>query len=168
MCLITYIPDLMVNAINSALKDERFKLASPKAVEALKMASALILWTGDPSNKRELDTFSINLTSKLRACLVENRTKQLKQAKMWGLFHKLRTSTSFKKEWETFGLKSLGKIVPVGLYQFITLEIFKGCIKEEYPVSKEGESLLNPLTPEEENALRYVAGYVCRSVEDEI
>ena len=44
----------------------------------------------------------------------------------------------------------------------------KGVIKEEFPVNEEVESHLNPLTPEEENALRYVAGYVCRTVEDKI
>ena len=41
-------------------------------------------------------------------------------------------------------------------------------IKEEFPINMESESPTNPLTPEEEKALRYVAGYVCRNIHDKL
>ena len=41
-------------------------------------------------------------------------------------------------------------------------------IKEEFPIKMEPESPSNPLTPEEEKTLRYVAGYVCRNIHDEL
>ena len=41
-------------------------------------------------------------------------------------------------------------------------------IKEEFPINMESESPTNPLTSEEEKALRYVAGYVCRYIHDKL
>ena len=67
---------------------------------------------------------------------------------MWGLYHKLRTSPSFKAQWTIFGMKAIGKNPPVGFYQFVTHEIFKQMIKEEFPVNiMEHEAPSNPLTP---------------------
>lgn len=88
---------------------------------------------------------------------------------MQGLYHKLCTSASFKAQWNTFGIQSIGKSLPVGFYQYVTHEVFKELIKQEFPVSiEETETSLNPLTPEEEKALWYVAGYVYRKVHDKL
>lgn len=113
--------------------------------------------------------FSVQITTQLRTCFVQTKTCQLKKAKMWGLYHKLRTSASFKAQWNTFGVQSIGNSLPVGFYQYVTHEVFKQLIIKEFPVNtEETENPLNPLTPEEENALRYVAGYVCRKVHDKL
>ena len=112
---------------------------------------------------------SIQITTQLRTCFVQTKTHQLKKAKMWGLYHKLCTSATFKAQWNAFGIQSIGKNLPVGFYQYVTHEVFKALIKEEFPVNiEETENSLNPLTPEEEKALRYVAGYVCRKVHDKL
>ena len=79
--------------------------------------------------------FSVQITTQLRTCFVQTKTHQLKKAKMWGLYHKLRTSTSFKAQWNTFGVQSIGKSLPVGFYQYVTHEVFKQLIKEEFPVN---------------------------------
>ena len=58
--------------------------------------------------------------------------------------------------------------LPFLFVQFVTDTIFKELIKIEFPVSTAttttSESPHCPLSCEEQNALRYVAGYVCRKV----
>ena len=65
-------------------------------------------------------------------------------------------------------MKVFGENPPVGFYQFITHELFKEFIKKEFPINMEPESSSNPLTSEEEKALRYVAGYICRNIYDKL
>lgn len=158
----------MINVIESVLKDERFQLSSPQAKAAHNTASTLLSWIQEPSNLKQLGLFSVNIILQLRTCFVKTKTQQLKRAKMWGLYHKLRTSSSFKTQWTTFSMKAIGENPPVGFYQFVTHEVFKKMIKEEFPINVEPESPSNPLTPEEEKALRYVAGYVCRNIHDKL
>ena len=53
-------------------------------------------------------------------------------------------------------------------YQYVTHEVFKELIKFEYPVFSANAASLPPLTNIEENALRYVAGYVCKKIHDRL
>ena len=87
--------------------------------------------------------FNVEITTQLRTCFVQNKTHQLKKAKMWGLYYKLRTSASFKAQWNTFGVQYIGKSLPVGFCQYVTHEVFKQLIKEELPVNTEETE--NPL-----------------------
>ena len=55
------------------------------------------------------------------------------------------------------------------LYQYGMHEVFKCLIKCEYPVARDDGAACNKaITREEENALRYVAGYICRKVCDKL
>lgn len=89
---------------------------------------------------------------------------------MWGEYHKLRTSDSFKKEWTTFLKNSVQVELSAAFYQYVTHEVFKELIKSNHPVNFANVSAqpLPPLTNVEENALRYVAGYVCRKVHERL
>lgn len=87
---------------------------------------------------------------------------------MWGEYHKLRTSSSFKAEWQKFLDKAVKQQRSVAFYQFVTHELFKELIKMEFIVDSKKDKTLPPLTHEEKNALRYVAGYVCRKVHDRL
>ena len=50
-------------------------------------------------------------------------------------------------------------------YQHVTHEVLKALIKSKYPLlEKDGGDENEGLTREEENALRYVAGYVIRKL----
>ena len=109
----------------SLLKDERFRLSFPLAKAAHNTASAFVSWIQDPSNLKQFSLFSVNIALQLRTCFVKTKTQQLKRAKMWGLYHRLRTSPSFKAQWTTLGMKATGKNPPVGFYQFVTNEVFK-------------------------------------------
>ena len=84
------------------LKDERFDLPSTSATTARIIAEELILWLKDPSHTIMFNQFAVYLSAELKLCFTTNKTKHLKQAKMWGEYHKLRTSSSFKAEWQKF------------------------------------------------------------------
>ena len=111
---------LMIDVIQSVLKDERFQLSSPQSKAAYNTATAILSWIKELSNLEQLGLFSVSITSQLRTCFVKTKTEQLKRAKMWGIYHKLRTSPSFKSQWTTFGMKVIGDNPSVGFYQFVS------------------------------------------------
>ena len=85
---------------------------------------------------------------------------------MWGAYHRLRTADSFVCDWRVFLAESVQCKAFPAFYQYITHHIFKTLIKTAYPVriSVHDEPPDRPLTSEEQNALRYVAGYVVRKL----
>ena len=120
-------------------------------------------------NYQRLSTFFRVLAVRLGACFASKwSTLQLKKEKMWGAYHRLRTADSFVSDWSVSGKSVQCKAFPA-FYQYITHHIFKTLIKTAYPVrvSVHDESPDRPLTSEEQNALRYVAGYVVRKLHNE-
>ena len=94
---------------------------------------------------------------------------------MWGMYHQLCTSDIFKCKWKEY-LKSCVKAsASPCFYQYVTNELFKELIKLEFPLPTTvtqdimlDHSTTPSLTQMEKNALRYVAGYVCRKVRDNL
>ena len=76
----------------------------------------------------------------------------------------------FRKDWHSFLQNSIGHQAHPAFFQCVSLAIFKELIKAEYPLppSDVAEHPDHPLTFEEQNALRFVAGYVCRNVHNEL
>ena len=71
--------------------------------------------------------------------------------------------------WGHFIGKSLCVAVSPTFYQFITDRMFDELIKSEFKIISGGKSsAYQSLTREEEMALRYVAGYVCRKVREKL
>lgn len=80
--------------------------------------------------------------------------------KMWGLFHQTRTSSKFITTWEGLMVLTLHKVASPVFYQYITDDIFKQLVKQQYPLpatSMEARSL--PLLDYRgQNAVWYAAG----------
>ena len=153
---------MFTEAVASVLQDEGFQVESLHSQTALKTARFLSEWCKDEKNKPKLHNFSHILVTRLKACFAsKHKTFQLKRERMWGAYHRLRSSETFHKDWKDFVDESVGlKGYPV-LYQFVTHIIFKKLIKAQYPLSDStAESPDRPLTYQEQNALRYVSGYV--------
>ena len=95
--------------------------------------------------------FANALEETLKTCFITiHRTKKLKQEKMWGQYHHLRTSEKFLSDWKKF-LSEVTEIIPSAAFiQHVTHEFFK------------------QMTDIEVNALRYVAGYVCCTLHDHL
>ena len=82
---------------------------------------------------------------------------------MWKSFHLLRVSDSFVKLWHDFLDSSSLERDPI-LFQYVSDRVIQELITKHFTVSQ--VSPVPPLTYEQVNALRYVAGYVCQKVKN--
>lgn len=150
--------------------DDGFKVPSTRATEALEAASKMLDWCKMDANKNRLSQFSKWLVVALKACF--NSTSQrwrLRVEKMWQQFHELHVSDTFTGEWDKFFQESLSKQGMPTLFQYVTRKIFHELLENQYAVCDNSDEVQPcPLTWEEENALRYVGGYVCRKVKCDI
>jgi hypothetical protein len=146
--------------------DPGFKVPSPLAVAAHETATTLTTYCGDPLSAPDLfHTFGKKLVSALSSCFLSKRTVKLQREAMWGQYHSLRSSASFRDDWVHFVQEAVGRTPSPIFFQHVTHEVFKYLIKAEYPIAETNRSSSNKeMTREEENVLRYVAGYVCRNM----
>ncbi len=125
----------------------------------------------------DFDEFASNLVKELERCFftcvsaaVPFRSKQVKREKLWSSFHRLRVS-KINVMWNNLFLRDIGneetipKLSPL-VYQSITQQLYSDIINchlgAKLDLSNDVEKNYedSPLTRDEENILRYVAGYV--------
>ena len=101
---------------------------------------------------------------------MSSKVARLRNEKIWEKYHQLRISGLFKEEWNKFFLVSLSRPALPTVFQSISHRVFKCLLEEEFKVEehKRLEGISCAITWEEENALRYVSGYVCRKVPQKI
>ena len=162
-----------MEAFEAVLSDKRFQLASPQAIRARNLACSIVTWSKNPANRDLLSLMSDYITTSLTSCMIITvKTKKLKTGKMWGLYHLLRNSDDFKQRWIAF-IKTATEFDSStanhpALYQFVTHEMMKSLIKKYHSRSAAttadtstcAHSSPIMLSFEEQNALRYIAGYV--------
>ena len=95
------------------------------------------------------------------------KSVRCREENMWRVYHEVRTSDSFREDWETFLLESINEPAAPAFYQYVSHQIFREIVKDHHqlPETAEQSSTQSQLTNFEEKALRYVAGYVCRQVQ---
>ena len=77
----------------------RFQFDTPAARRAYKLATIFVEKSTDVYKESIVD-FARVLEEELKTCFITtHRTKHLKQEKMWGEYHKLRTSKDFAIKW---------------------------------------------------------------------
>ena len=153
--------------MRSVTTDESFSVPSPANKKASETALALFGWCDCPNNRVNLSKFSRVLCVRLHACFSRRHTSlRLRKKKMWRAYHRLRTSVSFRKDWEMFLHNSVGHQAHLAFFQHVSYRIFRELMKTEFPLPPPDavEHPYRPLTFKEENALRFVAGYICRKV----
>ena len=161
-------------AVEKVKEDELFKVESEYTSAALKTAQALEdWWKKSPSNLELMQEFSRILYVRLNACFACHRsTLQMRKERMWGSYHRLRSAETFVHDWRKFLSVTVKVKAFPSFYQFVTHTVFKELVKVHFPVhcgeSNETEHPSRSLTHEEENALRYVAGYVIRKLRERI
>lgn len=76
----------------------------------------------------------------------------------------------FKESWEMFLHQSINDVASPTFFQFVSYEVFEIMVKAkwEIPSSRSVQNQASHMTVEEENALRYVSGYICRKVQTKI
>ena len=89
---------------------------------------------------------------------------------MWGTFHQLRCSQSFRAMWNSFLTKTLAVDACPIFYQYITDTFFRNMIKQQFQLTNQEEQggSDQALSYNEKNALRYAAGYVIRHLQKQV
>ena len=129
--IIIYTVDpvlLLHGAIQSLLLDPGFNVPSPSAEAARITATILITYCGNPLSPPDLfSALARKLSSALACCFVSKQT------------------IAFQLDWVKFVQESVKRTPSPVFCQYVTHEVFKCLIKEEYPVpdqdgNKNGES----------------------------
>ena len=147
------------------ITDATFQVESEYTCAAVKTSQALQEWWLESENREHLSWFAHILIVRLQTCFCCKHST--KKQKMWRSFQTIRTSDTFVKDWKVFILQSVNLKAFPAFYQFVTDYIFTELIKLEFSIQRgedDTESSMRPLTEEEQCALRYVAGYVIRTV----
>ena len=164
---------MFLTALLTVLSDDGFQLPSPQAAEARKQALLLNDWCKKPEKQHILQHFAENLIAKLSAPFKRIVFKQGQSAarfvtqrgRIWGRYHQLRTSIEFRTLWSDFIKLSTQCVATPILYQFLTDVVFEQLVKQHFPVDdKEEASGGTLLSLQEENVVKYAAGYVCRTI----
>ena len=145
------------------IHDESFRVPSTEAAVAFETAQSMIAWA-TPTYPQLFRDFSLDLVTNLRSCFTSKKNSQKERELMWGHFHRLRCTSEFYIKWYDFMLKSIKCKPSPTFYQYITHEVFINEINTMYDgnSSTQTSTCTLEMTKIEENALRYVAGYVCR------
>ena len=164
---------MFLRALQSILSSDDFKVPSPANEDAVKTATSLLRWYEEHKGCDILESFVRGLYIQLNSCFTkEFSSLKLRREKMWESYHKLRTSQVFRSDWIQFVAQAIQQSAQPAFYQYITHYVFKILIEKEFSPNKDVQDTSEhpdcPLTKIEENALRYVAGYICRNVKEKI
>ena len=167
---------MLKRAIEAIVRDESFHLAVEPAATALQVAQGLLVHAEKPG--RVFTDFEKKLLSRLQDVLKESHSLSLRTRRIryWRNFHQLRISQEFSSLWEEF-LQTVELQAEPAFYQEASDQIFEALVKEKLPAAvqvvplEEATSkpeLLDSLSSEDLNAIRYVAGYVLRKVIEKV
>ena len=95
--------------------------------------------------------------------------KQLKKKELWTEFHVLRTSPEFSQQWKSY-LEKVGMQSKAVFIQTLTSETFEQLLSERICAAKTTQCGSDEVqfTYEEENAIRYMAGFVVRRLQKQL
>ena len=152
--------------LGGILDDDSFSIPTEGNSTCLKLADTMVKMYGAPTVKCK--EFGDWLITTLQEIIDTSRRQQgkkkgiINQEKLWSKYHQITTSSNFKDTWETFLSDFRLEKEPV-FYQYFTDETFDILIKKAMaPVPEPLTNSPISFTFEEENAIRYVGGYVVR------
>ena len=158
---------MLEKALTSLMDDECFHL-SERAERARLCAERVLKFVTE--NRRLVVEFYDWLITSLESCFSHPRKVKFHtlRERIWERYFKLRASSQFKQAWVDFLKKNIGFDACPIFYQYVTNHIMETLLKKhlKFPVEtseidKEGNTSLDF---EESSALRYIAGYVIRSL----
>jgi hypothetical protein len=163
-------PKLLKGAIESVAESEEFKLPTPRNAACRTAALKITEWL-QAGNSMAFEGFCKLLICLLMTCF-EKSSKVLStaQKKVWSNFHAVRISPELKRLWASNIEMIVQKPLDPILIQYYTQHVMEGLLKIRYPVSQAEASCSSStsLTQEEENALRYAAGYIPFALRQEL
>jgi len=153
--------------LGGILSDESFSIQTEGNRICLQLAKEMVKLFGSPPSVicKELADWLITTLQEIIDTCKRQRGKRkdtINQDKLWSKYHETTSSEGFKNSWEKF-LTDLQLDKEPLFYQHVTDETFDMLIKKTVVVAEEAPANYpKPLTFEEENAVRYVGGYVVR------
>ena len=170
-CTSLILIDVLKSAVAAIIKDGGFRLSSVPftTTTALNTAIQLMEWISEPDRQEELNIFAVEVMTHLRSCLPRSATfRKTGREVMWRSYQHLRTSPSFWSLWREFVFKAVSVEPHPLLYQYVTSLTFQALLEETFQSSTAQQAVVEALTYEESNALRYVAGYACHKLQKKI
>ena len=169
--LISFPIELLKAAVCALLEDDSFtRLQSVTARSAHKVATEVLEWCGRAENASSFDAFAADILTEFETVVNSTGTlKKLKTETIWKSFHNLRVSVSYETKWTTF-LKASTSVIPASpiFFQYVSDCAFKRFFKSKLTsvISKSTtpDPSIDALSYNEENALRYTAGYVLKAI----
>lgn len=152
-------------------EEELFSVEADNTKACLSLAKDLRSLVTKNEHKEYLQHFSAWLLSEFEGILQQASSSlpSVDQTIIWSRFHQLRCSTAFQQKWKSFFLAVSLMHVPIFI-QTVSSRIFDYLLKEKFPLSQctTDEHYTPHLTYEEENAVRYVGGYVVRTLKKQV
>ena len=153
--------DTLVKAFQSVLTDEDFDFPSQPAIAAKKGAEQVLAWHAISTNQAEMAVFADQLQFTLQACFKDIKKMKDRKERMYEQLYQLRSTDEFGNNWEMFLRKCGVEDNPISAYY----KVFTYLITVNFPKSTEPSQVTIPqLDYNKRNALRYVAGYVTRTI----
>jgi len=156
------------SAITSILTDDGFSVLTAGAERCLDLAKKFneILKNPTPA----LLSFAEKLICQFKDILDSRRS--LKREKIWIDYHNLRCSEKFQQDWTEFSLATINLVSEPIFYQHCCQLMFESLIEKKLKAESFTNTAENEIVPrltlDEENAVRYVAGYVVRKIRDSL
>ncbi|SMN02019.1 hypothetical protein SPONN_347 [uncultured Candidatus Thioglobus sp.] len=159
--------------IKAVLHDEGFHLPSDEATASLKSATSLCEWLQCSQNKATGEVFNHKITAALKDCIkVATHTGKkgvaLNKQCLWSTYQGLISSSNFRAYWDQL-FKEAKLCSNALVYQFATQRLMDYLIVKAFPIPQVSSSSSVPeLTYIEENGLRYVCGYIVKTVKHKV
>ena len=151
-----------------------FTLPSDNATSARISASTALQWCNDHLENPTMLKFAKYACTKLDNCIAKSRKHAAlaKQREMiWECFHQLHTEEKFIENWRSFFITSTGKEANSIIIQFLVDRMFKAIIGIRFTFQAATCGSCNDeavLTYDEQNALRYAAGYIPKQLRSQL
>ena len=153
------LPVCFKKPLQKVLDDPTSQTKFPTAVNARRGAIHILQWCSNSDNSVVLQKFAEELTRDLRAALVTPTGKGLWRDKLWESYYCIRTTGIFTNRWTVFLCNANSPAGTPVLYQHFIDLMFKALLQWNYSVATDNPKQPSPMTNNEANALRYVAGW---------
>ena len=127
-------------------------------------ASVTLKWLSKEENVEIQASFISHLIMKLQKCIPESCISRKKRELMWEAYYQLRSSQEFQELWTNLLLHQVKTTAHPIFYQYVTDLIFEKLIKSYSSTPPPLTTATVSIDYFEANALRYMAGYVVRSL----
>ena len=150
------------SALLSVSPAQAFTFRSPRSEKAKKEVDRLLGVAADSRFTRHWEIFSEQLVSSIAAiCDQDSQSAEplpLKRAALWSKFHRLRVEM-LPRVWREF-LCNVDESLDVLIQQYVNQKVFEDIITARFGCVSSIKSRTATLTSDEENIIRYAAGYV--------